>query len=405
MNRPSFLAARRTLRAARSVAAAELAAADWVPVVDVSEHQGDIDFRTMRDRGVRGLVLRACHGLDVDDRVHAYYAGARAAGYEANEIGFYPFLNPKRGDARSCAEVLCKAALAAADGDPIPFTMIDVESYLSEPPRKGQLEWPAGPVHQAGYAQWIRDHQAVTAEILPASHRIGYTNAAYWNPNVGDPALAGSLDWFVPRYVVYTPVGYILHPLPEHAAGWPDWCAYWLRRGKAPLPPEGAEWAAWQFSAGWNRQGARYGASSTHLDLNIVRAEDWARWTSPLELPPIITNPPTLSEEDDMPAKLIKVRGDAAVFAEHGLGAVWGRSAEHIAEKQGTGAWAAGPVVEVSRGYLKTLRLVGDEPSYEGVDPSQTGRTTRADFAPEAPAPPVVLAGQVTVAGRLDIAD
>ena len=394
------IAARRAHKAARISAAFTVRSADWVPVVDISEHQGDVDFRIMLDGGVRGLILRACHGLTSDVRVFGYYERARAAGFAAHEIGFYPFLNPKRGDARSCAEFLCKTALTATAGDPVAFTMIDAEGYASEPPRKGKLEWPAGVEHQEGYSAYVRAHQATVAEILPTSPRIGYTNASFWNPNVGDDELAGSLEWIVPRYPVYTPLGYIVHPLPVHAIGWPDWCAYWVERGKIPLPPAGADWAGWQFSAGWNRQGSRFGAASRNLDLNIIRADAWARFTTPLELPPITT--PTLPEEEDMPAKLIRVDGDAAVFAEQGLDAVWGRSLEYIVEKQATGAWSTDPPRVVSRGYLKTLRLVGDEPSYIGTDPSYTGRTTRADFAPDPPAT-VVLGGSVAVSGRLDI--
>lgn len=39
-------------------------------------------------------------------------------------------------------------------------------------------------------------------------------------------------------------------------------------------------WAGWQFSADFNRQGSRYGVSSSALDLNIVDSDAWARWTS-----------------------------------------------------------------------------------------------------------------------------
>jgi hypothetical protein len=40
------------------------------------------------------------------------------------------------------------------------------------------------------------------------------------------------------------------------------------------------KWAGWQFSAGFNRQGAGYGCQSSDLDLNIIRADAWERWTS-----------------------------------------------------------------------------------------------------------------------------
>jgi len=117
-------------------------------------------------------------------------------------------------------------------------------------------------------------------------------------------------------------------------------------------------------------------------------------------LPHTPPSPPTLTE-DDMPAKLIRVDGDAAQYAELGFEAVWGRSAAHIAEKQGTGAWSTEPARVVTRSYLKTLKLVGDEPDYTGVDPAAFPvRTGRADFAPE---PRAVLSGSVTVGGDLTV--
>lgn len=364
-----------------------------MPVVDVSQHQGVIDFGRMAGEGVAGVILRAVHGLDVDDRAFANYEAARAH-FPSEAIGWYPFLNPKRGTGRQCAEALCSTILRATGGEWAPFTMIDAESYARETPQPG-----SNPVTGAAYAAWVREHEATVAEILPTTNRIGYTNSAFWDPTVGDAALAATFDWIVPRYPVYTILGYLAHPLPEPAR-WPEWCAYWLSRGRGPLPPAGAGgWAGWQFSAGWNRQGARYGCQSRDLDLNIIRADAWARWTTPAAVPPPTTRPP--AQEDDMPAKLIRVFGDAAVLAESGFDAVWGRSAEHIAEKQSTGAWASDPARVVTREYLRTLRLVGDEPVYGPDTPANLpGRTTRADFAPE---PASQLSGTVTVAGQLGV--
>src|SRR5687767_15100150 len=41
----------------------------WVPVVDISQHQGAVNFAVMRSRGVAGVIIRATHGTTVDNRL------------------------------------------------------------------------------------------------------------------------------------------------------------------------------------------------------------------------------------------------------------------------------------------------------------------------------------------------
>lgn len=367
-----LLAARAAKLAARAESAASILAESWVPVVDVSEHNDVRDFRRMRGQGVRGVILRACHGLDVDDRALGYYEAARAAGFAGNEIGWYLFINPKRGSGAQCAEVLCSTIIRATAGEWAPFTMIDAEGYRNEPPSKGQA-----PVSGPAYSAWLLEHQATTAAILPDTNRIGYTNAAFWDPFVGDAELAAQFDWIVPRYPVYTPAGYLLHPLPEPAR-WHEWAAYWAGRGKAPLAPTGAaDWDGWQCSAGWNLQGSRYGCGGRDLDINIIRARSWARWTSRPTTPGPIS--PSIPQEDDDMPKLIRPDGDAAVFAVSGIHAVWAVSGDTITTWQGVGVWDTSPVQVVPRSALRALVLCGPEPDYTGV--ALPGRTTAADFA------------------------
>ena len=322
---PRSLRPPRLPRVERASLAATVRADEWVPVVDISQHPGDVDFGRMRGEGVQGLILRAVHGLDPDDRAERNYELARNAGFASTEIGWYPFLNPKRGSGRQCAEALCSVILRATAGEWVPFTMIDAESHASETPDKGRS------VTGQAYARWVREHEATTADILPTTHRIGYTNAAYWNGNVGDPELAATFEWIVPRYPVYSFAGYLAHPLPEPAR-WHEWAAYWLAGGKGPLPPAGADgWAGWQISAGWNRQGARLGASSRDIDCNIIRADAWRRWTTRPDStptpPPVVLPTPT---EDDMPPELIRFAGFWDEILETSGGALHGSAEQKL---------------------------------------------------------------------------
>lgn len=365
-----------------------------IPVVDVSRHQGAIDFRVMRARGVRGLILRATHGRTADDRATGYYAAALAAGFEPREVGWYSFINPKRGSGRECAETTAGLILGFTRGERPAFYMLDVEGYVSEPPRVGELAWPTGAPHRAGFSAWLREHNDTIRAVLPDTPVLAYSNAAYFDGQVGDFALAAGLEWIVPRYPVSTPAGYARWPLPD-VHGWEEWA--FARAPQGPRSPMGVAWAGWQFSAGHNGQGPVYGCQSGDLDLNIVRPDAWARWTSD----PSPITPPTIPspEEDPMP-KLIRPDGDAAVFVTDGFRAAWAISGEVIAAWQGVGVWDTRPVQVVPRSALKALTLEGPPPSYAGVDPSLPGRTTRADFAPATPA---ALTGTLAVSGDVRV--
>jgi hypothetical protein len=342
-----------------------------IAVVDLSQYQGDVDFAVMRAKGVRGLILRASHGLVADTHAAAYYAAARAAGFEHESIGWYSFVNPKRGSGQRCAEFFASTVLAITAGVAPAFVMLDIESYRNESPNVG-----TEPVRGRDFTSWIMLHLATLATVMPATRRIGYTNAAYWNPAVGDVDLAASLEWIVPRYPAYSSPAYARHPLPPDASGWETWAT---ATGVQPNPPAGARgWAGWQFSAGFNGQGAIYGCGSSDLDLNIVRDDAWARWTS---APAVELPSPKPPQEDDMSVKLIRPDGDAAVLAVSGLTASWAVSGEVITDLQGAGLLDTTPVQVVPRRALRALHYRGPLPSYDGVGPDLPGRTSFGDFA------------------------
>lgn len=273
----------------------------WTPVVDVSHHQGVIDFNVMRSRGVVGLIIRATNGTLNDRRTAVYYRDALAAGFPADQIGFYSFLNPKRADARTSAEHTARL-IRGLTGRTDVLYMLDIESYRNEHPNPGTVT-----LRRAAFAAYIREHWAAFVAAMPGCRVIAYSNRAFWNGPEGpnDDELAGDIEWIVPRYPVHSVDGYDRVGRPGAPPTWDEWA---FARATGPFPPEGATWAGWQFSADFNGQGPVYGCQSSALDLNIVDAAAWARWTSttPVDRPEVITPPPPPTpEEDDMIVKTL----------------------------------------------------------------------------------------------------
>lgn len=243
---------------------------DWVPVVDISKNNGAVDFAKMRAKGVRGVIIRACHGTTIDVLFASNVTKALAAGYAESDLVAYEFCNPKRGTPQQCADALMGATRAMFGHDETPL-MLDIETYATESPFVGTA-WPA-----KQYATWLHDHIGILRTHWQGTI-FGYTNRAYWDSGVADPVVAAMLEYIGARYPVVTTVGYERHPLPADPALWDEW-AFSLSPG--PQMPTGAPaWGGWQFSAEWNWQGAPYGCQGRDLDLDIIHADAWARWTN-----------------------------------------------------------------------------------------------------------------------------
>lgn len=259
---------------------------ELVQIIDVSEHQGVIDFAVMKAKGVDGVIIRACHGLTRDKRLTVNSQNARRV-FGPN-VAYYEFCNPKRGSARACADYFVDV-VHGVDPDAHGF-MADVEQYGKESPSVG-VSLPA-----PQYAAWLEDH---FARLIPAvdDGLFGYTNRAYWNGDNGvDHGVFSSVPaamvpaWIGARYPLYSEEAYQRKGYPPLPAEWERY-AYSLARG--PVMPTGAFEVGWQFSAGWNRQGPVYGCQSTDLDLNLVRRSWWLRLTGQTASPPRPDTAPT----------------------------------------------------------------------------------------------------------------
>lgn len=239
---------------------------DYTPVIDISRHQGAVNFATMAAAGVAGVIIRAGNGNRNDDRAHEYAPAARAAGLK---VGFYWFCNPKRGHDGAAQGRQFVARVKELGGSDLPL-MADVEWYDNE---HGPFEVLTG---ERMYT-WVADFVGAV-EKEDGRTPIIYTGAAYWNGHIRMSAGALSrCDLIVPRYPVYSIEKNERYPVPTVAT----WDTYAFRfADNGPRVPYGWEdWDGWQFSAGYNMQGSTYGASSRDLDLNIVKNDAWARWT------------------------------------------------------------------------------------------------------------------------------
>lgn len=284
----------------------------WIPVVDQSQHQGPTDFRVMKAKGVQGLILRIAHGLTLDALADSYYAAAVAAGFDPSQIGWYGFINPKRGSAADTA-VFAVEQIERITGSRDFFYMADVENYRNESPNIGQA-----PVYGQVFADYIRLHLDTIGTIATLSRRLGYSHRAYWNGKVasttsewvGDDILAAELDFIVARYPAYSDAAYARTGYPGTPDTWDEWA--FKAQPQGPIPPRGATWQGWQFSAGWNRQGSTYGVTSRDLDLNFVHPDAWARWTST----PVPPTPPTPIPpgDDDMQVAMFEVEGLPGIY-------------------------------------------------------------------------------------------
>lgn len=274
----------------------------WVPFVDISEAQGQVDFHRMHDAGVGHIIIRAHNGSRRDHRVDEYVAGAREAGIVV--VALYGFINPKS----SLTAAQQGQALAGACHDhEVPTQMLDVEWYTGEPGR--------GVVLKGQYlANWLRQMSDAAADITQ-TRGIIYTGHAFWDNPATGPAVGGfgDHDLILATFPGARPSG---DPLPRGVAPSDWWRQAFRYRASGPVVPSGWNgWDGWQFSAEYNAQGSVYGCSSNDLDLNFALDVAIARWAgrssqpvppAPSKIPVPQTRAPSwvnVPEEDDMASR------------------------------------------------------------------------------------------------------
>jgi GH25 family lysozyme M1 (1,4-beta-N-acetylmuramidase) len=181
----------------------------FVPGIDVSYHQGAIDWGRVAAAGKRFAFVRASAGTLTADTAYATnHAGARAAGLA---VGSYHFGNPDAtaNDAQNEARWFAQQATFES-GDLVPVLDLEVSNGL-------------GAAALTTWAQtWLAEVEAATG-VRP----MIYTNPNFWSTSMG------ATDWFARN-------------------GYGIWVAHWTTAAQPSVPAgnwAGNGWTFWQHSS------------------------------------------------------------------------------------------------------------------------------------------------------------
>ncbi len=173
--------------------------------IDVSHHQGDIDWPAVAGSGVDFAYAKATEGVDfVDSRYAENRAGARAAGIY---FGAYAFGRPDQGNPRGQADRLVDTGQHASDGRTLP-PMLDIEWRDGSPTCFG--------LSTTAMVSWIGQFLD-QVRVRTGRKAMIYTNPTWWNPCTGSSTAFGSYPLFHSRYASEPGA------LP---AGWRTWTAW-----------------------------------------------------------------------------------------------------------------------------------------------------------------------------------
>ena len=182
----------------------------WLEGIDVSHHQGSIDWTRVAGSGVRFVFARASAGTLTEDGTYgANRVGARNAGLA---VGAYHFANPDAATNDALNEANWFIQLASpASGDLRPVLDIEVSNGLS----------------QSALTSWV---QIWLARVFEARgvRPIIYTSPNFWRTYLGDTT------WFAAN-------GYTIL-----------WTAHWTTASSPSVPASnwgGQGWTFWQYSS------------------------------------------------------------------------------------------------------------------------------------------------------------
>ena len=191
-------------------------------VIDLSLHNGTIDFVQMRETGVEDVILRASMGYRgrdyrySDNSKKATLAGLGVGGYhlwDSNISANGQYRNFKQAVIGGFAE--------------IQYIALDVEEKIM---RTWDMMFA---MHS--WLIMVEGYWGVTPYI--------YTSSGLWNPWQN----GGPVSW---------------------ASEYPLWVADYDDQQKPNIPSDWGTWALWQYSGNGNLLGHQYGTESWSVDLN-----------------------------------------------------------------------------------------------------------------------------------------
>lgn len=169
------VAAALTLLLVRCLPPAPQSTAGAIPGIDVSSHQGDIDWRSVADSGVTFAIVRLGYRgyddgvLHIDEKAMENLTGARAAGLK---IGAY-FFSQALTEAEAREEA--RLALEVLDGMALDLPIACDWEYVSPDKRTGNMDPDTlvscvhafcGEIEAAGYQSMVYFNQELSRTLL-----------------------------------------------------------------------------------------------------------------------------------------------------------------------------------------------------------------------------------------------
>lgn len=219
--------------------------------IDVSEYQGAIAWKKVAEFGIDFAYIRSNVGDTEDARLE--YNSKRAKN-NAIPFGYYVYVKPEIDAEKQISMLLEAHHKYGASLVP----QIDVEHHGNLHPRH------------------VRN--CVTHIVERATKELGkppaiYSGDWFWNSRVKSKRF-GNCPLWVAKYVQYSPKEFEQNGVPIPPSEWADWALSF----EQPKPLIGwKDWDIWQFSAGYNNCGKRYGMVSNDLDINIMKEHCMSR--------------------------------------------------------------------------------------------------------------------------------
>lgn len=177
---------------------------DRFPVrgIDVSHHQGVIDWGQVRASGQSFAFIKATEGADFrDTRFNENWAQARAQGLATGAYHFFTFCSPGRAQAENFLAVAPRGALTLPLAVDVEFTGNCVGWESTDAIRRELLIFEEHVREHVGYAPLLYTTEDVRRELVPgALHARAYWLRSLW----GEPS--DGVKW---RFWQYSDTGSI----------------------------------------------------------------------------------------------------------------------------------------------------------------------------------------------------
>jgi GH25 family lysozyme M1 (1,4-beta-N-acetylmuramidase) len=226
----------------------------WLTAIDVSQYQGNINWKKVKKSKIDFAYIRSNAGLNEDDLLKQNCNRAKK-----NNIpfGLYVYIKPEE-------DVVAQMRLV-----------------LNNHKKYGATLVPQIDIEHAGDAKPKVLKQIVKTCIQMATNELCkppaiYTYAVFWNAHVAMKLGVSQCPLWVARYVYYSDAEFKAKPVPKNVSLWAD---YAFASKKIPPPVKGwADWDAWQFAGNYDHAGKKFGMTSAHLDLNIVKKDSYKKF-------------------------------------------------------------------------------------------------------------------------------